>query len=241
MDGLSPPLRIVIVDDEPPARARLRRLLAAEPGVEVVGEAGDAGSALALAAERAPQLMLLDIRMPGTDGVDLAASLPDPRPAVVFVSAHADRALDAFGVEAVDYLVKPVDPARLSRALARVRANVAAAPPRPPPGQLLIPDLGRLHVVAVDEIAWLEAADNYVVVHAGARAPLLRRTLAGLLDDLGDGFVQTHRSAAVALAHVVAVERLDGGEGRVRLRDGTEVRCARQRRTELERRLGSPG
>lgn len=231
-------LRLLIVDDEPPARARLRHLLAAHPDVQVVGEAGDAVQALALCAERSPDALLLDIRMPGTDGLDLAASLPDPRPAVVFVTAFGEHALAAFDAAALDYLLKPVAPERLAQALQRLRARSGAPAARPAPAQLLIPDRGRLHVVPVAQISWLEAADNYVVVHAPGRAPLLRRTLAGLLQDLGDGFVQTHRSAAVALAAVQDVSALDGGEARVRLHDGSEVRCSRQRRSVLLARLG---
>jgi two-component system, LytTR family, response regulator len=233
-------LKLMIVDDEPPARARLRRLLAAHADVQVMGEAGDAAEALALCAADRPDALLLDIRMPGSDGLDLAASLPDPRPAVVFVTAFGDHALAAFEAAALDYLLKPVEPERLAQALDRLRARPAAAPtacPRPVPERLLIPDRERLHVVPLSGIVWLEAADNYVVVHAGDRAPLLRRTLASLLADLGPGFVQTHRSAAVALAQVQQVSTLEGGEALVLLRDGSEVRCSRQRRAELMEQL----
>lgn len=231
-------MRLLIVDDEPPARARLRRLLAAHADVQIVGEAGDAAAALALCTTLAPDALLLDIRMPGTDGLDLAASLPDPRPAVVFVTAYGDHALAAFEAAALDYLLKPVAPERLAQALQRLRTR-PGPPPRPPaPERLLIPDRDRLHVLPIAEILWLEAADNYVIVHAAARAPLLRRTLGSLLQDLGPGFVQTHRSAAVALAHVQGVSALDGGEARVRLGDGSEVRCSRQRRATLLARLG---
>src|SRR5262249_56853998 len=120
----------------------------------------------------------------------------------------------AFDAAAVDYLLKPVEPERLERALHRLRERVGA-PLRPAPSKLLIPDRGRTHVVPVGEILWLEAADNYVVVHTSDRAPLMRRTLAGLLEDLGDGFVRTHRSAAVAVAHVTAVDPLDKGDAPV--------------------------
>jgi two-component system LytT family response regulator len=231
-------LSLLIVDDEPPARARLSRLLAAHDDVQVVGEAGDAVEALALCSALHPDAVLLDIRMPGTDGLDLAASLPDPRPAVVFVTAHGEHALAAFDAAALDYLLKPVTPQRLAQALQRLRERPRPAAPRPAPAQLLIPDRQRLHVVPVAQISWLEAADNYVVVHAQGCAPLLRRTLAGLLQDLGPGFVQTHRSAAVALAAVRHVAALDGGEARVHLLDGSQVRCSRQRRAELLARLG---
>jgi two-component system LytT family response regulator len=233
-------MKVLIVDDEPPARQRLRRLLAAHDDVDVVGEAGDAAQALAQCAALTPDAVLLDIRMPGTDGLDLAASLPDPRPGVVFVTAHDGHALAAFEAAALDYLLKPVDPERLARALQRLRTRAPAALDPPPPERLLIPDRQRLHVVAVQDILWLEAADNYVQVHTAQGAPLLRRTLASLLGSLGPGFLQTHRSAAVALAQVLDVKLQDGGEALVRLRDGTEVRCARQRRAELMRRLAWP-
>ena len=117
----------------------------------------------------------------------MAASLPDPAPAIVFVTAFDRFALPAFDAAAVDYLLKPVEPERLARALQRLRERRAAdttTPARPAPAQLLVPDRGRTHVLPVAEILWLEAADNYVVVHTAERAPLMRRTLAGLLHDL---------------------------------------------------------
>lgn len=256
------PLRVLLVDDEAPARSRLRRLLAAFADVEVVGEAASAAGALAAVATLAPDLLLLDIQMPDASGLDVAASLPDPAPALVFVSAHGHYALPAFDAAALDYLLKPVEPDRLARALARVRERVdphasaregasAAAPrdrarsaargteaPRPAtparPEQLLVPDRGgRTHVVRLGEILWLEAADNYVVLHTATRAPLLRRPLAALLADLGPGFVRTHRSAAVALAQVEAVLPREGGEAEVLLRGGARAPCSRTRRRAL--------
>ncbi|MBL8346996.1 MAG: response regulator transcription factor [Rubrivivax sp.] len=239
-------MRLLIVDDEPPARARLRRLLGAFPGVEVVGEAGDADAALAAAAALAPQALLLDIQMPGASGLDLAASLPEPAPAIVFVSAHGHYALPAFDAAAVDYLLKPVEPERLARALERLRERLArtavAAEDRawPMPAHLLVPDRGRTHVIACGDIQWLEAADNYVVVHAiDGRAPLMRRTLAALLADLGAGFVRTHRSVAVALAHVMAVLPGERGDAELLLRGGTRVPCSRQQRAAVQRALTS--
>jgi len=231
-------VRVLIVDDEAPARARLRRLLGASEDVKVVGEARDGEEALRLAAELAPDALFLDVQMPGASGLDVAASLPDRAPAIVFVTAFDRYALRAFDAAAVDYLLKPVEPERLARALARLRERrPAASQPRPAPQNLLIPDRGRTHVVAAAEIAWLEAADNYVVVHAGQRAPLMRRTLSGLLADLGEGFARTHRSAAVALAHVVAVQPLDKGDATIALRGGASVPCSRQYRAALLARL----
>jgi len=229
-------MRILIVDDEPPARARLQRMLAAVADVEIVGMAHDGEDALQQAAALTPDAIFLDVRMPGASGLDVAASLPDPAPAVVFLTAFDQYAVQAFGAAAVDYLLKPVEPERLARALQRLRDR-AGAPLRPAPAKLLIPDRGRTHVVPVNEILWLEAADNYVVVHTAERAPLMRRTLAGLLEDLGDGFVRTHRSAAVAVAHVTAVDPLDKGDATVVVRGGVAVPCSRQHRPALVERL----
>jgi two-component system LytT family response regulator len=243
-------MRLVIVDDEAPARSRLARLLAAFTGVEVVGQAADADAALAAVAALAPDALLLDIQMPGVSGLDLAASLPEPAPAVVFVSAHGHYALPAFDTAAVDYLLKPVEPERLARALERLYTRLAAArraeagagataaAPLPPPAQLLVPDRGRTHVIACRDIVWLEAADNYVVVHAAdGRAPLMRRTLAALLADLGEGFVRTHRSAAVAVVQVSAVLAGEHGDAEVLLRSGARVPCSRAQRAALQAAL----
>ncbi|HLL12844.1 MAG TPA: response regulator, partial [Rubrivivax sp.] len=140
-----PPLRLLVVDDEPPARSRLIRLLAAEPGCAVIGQAGDGAHALQLAHELAPDALLLDVQMPEVSGLDVAASLPaatDGGPAVVFVTAFDRFALQAFDAAAVDYLLKPVDPARLRRALQRLRQRqptVTAATQALPPQRLLLP------------------------------------------------------------------------------------------------------
>ncbi len=244
-------LRVLIVDDEAPARARLRRLLGAHEGVDVVGEATDGTQALEQVRALAPDALLLDVQMPGPSGLDVAASLPDPAPTVVFVTAHDRYALPAFDAAAIDYLLKPVEPARLVTAMARVRERIAArASARASarvssastttglaPHRLLIPDRGRTHVVDCDAIEWLEAADNYVAVHAQDRAPLLRRTLEALLADLGDGFVRVHRSAAVALAHITTVEVRDKGDALVHLRSGAQVPCSRRWRAELTSKL----
>ncbi|MGE0310299.1 MAG: LytR/AlgR family response regulator transcription factor [Lautropia sp.] len=239
-------MRALIVDDEAPARDRLRRLLGAFADVQVVGEARDGATALACVGELAPDVLFLDVQMPGASGLDVAASLPEPAPAVVFVTAYERYALRAFDAAAIDYLLKPIDPARLALAIERLRARGAerrdagassaartrfAVQPsvaeRVRPMHLLVPDRGRTHVVAVAEIAYLEAADNYVVVHTANHAPLLRRPLVRLLEDLGEGFVRCHRSAAVGVAHVARVEARGHGDGALVLRDGRQVPCSR--------------
>ncbi len=235
-------LRVLLVDDEAPARARLRRLLLAHAQIEVIAEARNGREALELCAQHEPDALFLDVQMPEVDGLSVAASLPEPAPAIVFVTAFDHYALPAFDAAALDYLLKPADAEHVARAVQRLLQRgpaSAASGARPPPSQLVIPDRGRTWVVPVPEIEWLEAADNYVVVHAGTRAPLLRRTLTALLADLGDTFVRTQRGAAVALAQVASVQALTKGDATVVLQSGTQVPCSRQHRAQLVQRLAA--
>lgn len=233
-------MRVLIVDDEAPARDRLRRMLGSFADVEAIGEARDGEEALRIIDALAPDAMFLDVQMPGPSGLDVAASLADPAPAVVFVTAHDRYALQAFDTAATDYLLKPIDPQRLARAVSRLRVRLGdrTAPEsadgrRPAPRNLLVPDRGRTHVLPVGQITHLEAADNYVIVHADGRSPLMRRTLARLLDDLGDGFVQCHRGGAVSIAHLLRLDVRGRGDAMLVLRDGREVPCSRQFRAEV--------
>jgi len=243
-------MRILIVDDERPARERLRRMLALEAGIDWIGEAVDGIEALALVERERPEALLLDIEMPELSGIDLAASLPAPAPAIVFVTAYDDYALRAFDLEAADYLLKPFDQARLHRALERLRARLAApAQPTPqlaaPPRQLLVSERGATRVVQVADIAWLETADNYVALHttvassaswapaAPGCAPLLRQSLGALLDQLGPDFARCHRRAAVRLAAIARIEPLDKGDCQLVLHGGARVPCSRQYRPAL--------
>ncbi len=230
-------MRVLIVDDEAPARAKLRRMLARYDDVEIVGEASDGAAALERVAELAPDALFLDVQMPEVDGFDVAASLPDGGPAIVFVTAYDQHALRAFDADATDYLLKPVAPERLERALQRLRTAAPAAASHAAPAQLLIADRGQVHVVACADIEWLAAADNYVELHLPGRSLLMRRTLAALLDDLGPAFVRTHRGAAVALARVQAVRPRGKGDAVVVLHSGAEVPCSRQYRAALMERL----
>lgn len=232
-------LRVMLVDDEAPARARLRRLLLAHPEIDVVAEARNGREAVELHAAHAPDALFLDVQMPEVDGLSVAASLPEPTPAVVFVTAHDRYALAAFDAAAIDYILKPADAERVARAVQRLlRGSGSATSARPAPSRLVIPDRGRTWVVAVADIEWLEAADNYVVVHTAARAPLLRRTLTALLADLGEAFVRTQRGAAVALAQVASVQPLAKGDAIVVLRSGAQAPCSRRLRGALMQRLG---
>lgn len=227
-------MRILIVDDERPARERLRRMLALEPDLEVM-EAADGVEALQRIPELRPDALLLDIEMPELSGIGLAASLPAPAPLLVFVTAHHDHALHAFDVDAVDYLHKPFDQARLQRALDRLRQRLATQAPRAPapPRQLLVSERGATRVVPLADIEWLETADNYVALHTSSGAPLLRQTLAALLAQCCDAFVRCHRRAAVRVAAIVRIEPLDKGDCVLLMRSGSRVPCSRQYRAAL--------
>ena len=233
-------MRALIVDDEAPARSKLRRMLDAFADIEVVGEASDGSMALSLAAQLRPDVIFLDVQMPEVDGFDVAASLPDDGPAIVFVTAFDQYALQAFDTHASDYLLKPVQAERLERAIQRLRASARSAA-RPsagaPPTQLLIVDRGATHVVRCADIEWLQAADNYVNVHLKSQTLLMRRTLESLLKDLAPAFLRTHRSAAVALACVHAVRPRGKGDAVVVLHSGKEVPCSRQHRAALMQHL----
>ena len=233
-------MRALIVDDETPARVKLRRMLAAFDDVEVVGEAAGGAAAMVLAAQLLPDVIFLDVQMPEVDGFAVAASLPDG-PEVVFVTAFDRYALQAFDAHAADYLLKPVEPARLERAVQRLRTTPRSVAARPgavaPPAHLLVVERGATHVLRCVDIEWLQSADNYVNVHLRGRTLLLRRTLASLLADLAPAFVRTHRGAAVALASVQGVRPSGNGDAVVVLRGGAEVPCSRQHRAALMQQL----
>lgn len=244
-------MRVLIVDDERPARDKLRRLLSQEAGIAAIEEARDGVEALEQASAFAPDVLFLDIQMPEVGGFDVAASLPPPAPLIVFVTAFDEYAIRAFDANAIDYLLKPYDQPRLQRALRRARERLQsragagqlapqpAAVPLPPPAQLLVTERGVTRVVRVDEIEWLETADNYVVLHTASGQPLLRQTLAGLLDKLGAVFHRCHRRAAVRLACIASVEVDDKGDGELLLHSGRRVPLSRQYRPALLQALAA--
>jgi two-component system LytT family response regulator len=242
-------LRVLIVDDEPPARRRLRALLDADPEVTVVGECGDGAAAVAELGRGECDLVFLDVQMPGLDGLEVVRAVgPERMPAVVFVTAHADHALPAFDARAVDYLLKPFDRERFEQALGRAKelvrgrrllAAAGPAPVQPPAARLLLRAQGRLYFLRADEIDWVEAAGNYLRLHAGGKAHLLRATLAGLEARLDPArFVRIHRSALVNLDRVAEMQPLFHGDYEVLLRDGTRLTLSRAYRANLAARLG---
>ncbi|MBS0446691.1 MAG: response regulator transcription factor [Proteobacteria bacterium] len=207
-------LRVLIVDDEELARLRLRGLVndCIEPKAIVAGEAAHAARALEILATERCDVVLLDVQMPGRDGLQLAAELkrlPQP-PALVFVTAHAEHALRAFDLEAVDYLTKPVKRDRLQAALQRVAQRLAPAPPSMPAADvpvIVISDRGRIVRVPVSDVLYLKAELKYVTVRTATRTHVLDDSLAELEQRLGDRFLRVHRNALVARHAVRALER----------------------------------
>ena len=245
----SGPLRVLIADDEPLARERLRALLAEQPGVEVVAEAGDGHAALHACAEHHPDVVLLDISMPGIDGMETALHLREfePRPAVVFCTAYDVHALSAFEVDAIDYLVKPVRAERLAAALQRVRTFAAGRDSRPPedaapPAQkrthLCARLRGSLRLIPIDDIRYLQAEEKYVVVHHARGEDLIEESLKSLEAEFAERFVRIHRNCLVARGEIVELRRAADGHAQAVLRHGgapLEVsrRCVAQLRETL--------
>ena len=240
------PMRVLIADDEPLARERLRGLLAEEPGVQVVAEAGDGHAALHACAEHHPDMVLLDISMPGIDGLETARHLAafDPRPAVVFCTAYDAHALSAFDAQAIDYLVKPVRPERLSAALERVRTFAAgrAQHAEHEAGQkrthLCARLRGSLRLIPVEDIHYLQAEEKYVVVHHARGEDLIEESLKSLETEFAERFVRIHRNCLVSRHEIVELRRASDGHTQAVLRHGVhplEVsrRCVAQLRDTL--------
>lgn len=239
-------MRLLIVDDERPARERLRRMLAQEPGIGAIEEAVDGIDALQKLDVFKPDALLLDIQMPELSGIELAASLPAPAPLVVFVTAFDEFAVRAFDANAIDYLLKPYDQLRLRRALQRLRERMDSRTGNTPlPSldnghavrNLLVSERGATRVVPVAGIQWIETADNYVVLHTEQGRPLLRQALTNLLGQLGPDFVRCHRRAAVRVEFIEQVISLDKGDCDLVLRGGVRVPCSRQYRAGVLERL----
>ena len=232
-------MKALIVDDEPLARRELRRLLAAHPEIEVVGEAASAADAERAIAALAPALVFLDIQMPQRTGFQLLESLEDA-PHVVFTTAYDEHALQAFEVGALDYLLKPIAPARLAAALARVRERVAPAPQGEwlaPDRPLLVREGDRTLLVRLGEVEWIEAAGNYVQLHFGGHRPLLLHSLAALERRLDpERFFRASRSAVVNLDRVDRFDTGVRGELIARLKGGASVPLSRRQTVEFRRR-----
>ena len=221
-------MRVVIADDEPLARERLRDLLAAQPGVELVAEAADGREALHACAEHTPDLVLLDIAMPGIDGLEAARHLAafEPRPAVVFCTAFDAHALSAFEAAAIDYLVKPVRPERLAAAIERARTFAAGREHAEPPQSeqnrthLCARLRGSLRLIPVEDVHYLQAEEKYVVVHHARGEDLIEESLKSLEEEFGERFIRIHRNCLVARHEIVELKRAADGHVQAVLRHG---------------------
>ena len=228
------PLKVLVVDDEPLATERLQLLLARVDGVDLVGTAADGEAAVRMAEALGPDLLLLDVAMPGLDGIDVARALAARHlaPAVVFVTAFDQFAVAAFEVEAVDYLMKPVEGTRLERALDRARsylqARQAAAPAAAQPASRYLEefwatDLSGLVRIAARDIDRISAERDYMRLHVGTRSWLIHHSMSALEDGLDPGlFVRLHRSAIVRRDFIKGFQRNPSGRWIARLADGGE-------------------
>ena len=251
-------IRVLVIDDESLAREFLRNVLQEMSGVRVVGEAGDVVDAVAAIRDTAPDLVLLDVRLPPSDGFDVIEQVgADLMPAVVFVTAHETYTLRAFDVHALDYVLKPVDPERLRAAVRHARSFIEAdaetlserlagllaelRPGQPEsryPQRITVREGERIAFVRLGDVDWVESARNYVRLHVGEQSHLVRHSLGGLLARLDPArFVRIHRSAAVNLDRVREVRPWAGGEYVVILRTGERLRLTRTYRDRLLRLL----
>jgi two-component system LytT family response regulator len=246
-------IRCLVVDDEPLGRDRIVSLLHTIPEAEVIGECETGTAAIQAIAEQSPDLLFLDVQMPGIDGFGVLASLPAPiAPAVIFVTAYDEYALKAFEVHAQDYLLKPYDRERFHEAFqhaaTRIRAERESGTnarlvallediERDRPRRTLVPirSGGRVTFLPVEEIDWLEAADNYVKIHAGRETHLVRQTLQSMEESLSPTmFVRIHRSTIINVSRIREIQPWFAGEYVVSLRNGTKVHTSRRYRARLE-------
>ena len=235
--------RVLIVEDEAHARHYLRELLEGEPQVEVVGESSNGIQGAQQIRELAPDLVFVDIQMPGLDGFGMIDQLAQSSPPLfVFVTSYSEYAVRAFEIEAVDYLCKPFDKERLAtsieRAIRRLNSAVPAAPGSQWLTRLSIKDDERILFVPVDEIIWIEAANKYVVVYTSTGSHISRQTIQGLEDQLNPReFVRTHRSTLVRKAAVRGLHPLFHGDYIVKLVNGAEVTLSRSFRASFFREM----
>lgn len=240
-------MRILVVDDEQPARDRLRQLIDDFPGHEVVGEAGNGEQALALVNSLRPDAVLLDIRMPGMDGIETAHHLNamENPPAVVFATAYDEYAIAAFDARAIGYVLKPVRRERLQRALehadritGKILGELVPASRR---HHVCVLDHGELRLIPISGISYFSADQKYVCVHHDGGEDLIDDSLKALEDEFADEFVRIHRGALVAVERIDRLERTTGGQTRVVLRNETGPRAdlviSRRHLADVRRRL----
>lgn len=248
-------IRVVVADDQPMARERLVSLINAEPGVELAGTASSGPEAVECIRHQSPDLVFLDLQMPGMDGFKVIEEIGlDRMPPTVFVTAHDEYAVRAFEVQAIDYLLKPFGRHRFQSALARARrylererqgemagrlAELLQSGGRKAGGErLLVKSGGRVSFVEVDSIDWVEAEGNYVRLYAGDQVHLMRETMNGLIEKIGpQKFFRIHRSRIVNVNRVKELLIAGGGDYQVVLVDGTKLGLSRLYRDALQEQL----
>jgi two-component system LytT family response regulator len=252
-------MRVLIADDEPIVRRGLRLRLAAQPDVEIVGEAANGRETVSAIRALGPDAVFLDVQMPAGDGFWVVRQVgPERMPPVVFVTAYDEYAVSAFAVNAVDYVLKPFDAERLRASLERLRSRLSSrdsaerearlrelleAHDRARTGEerLAIRSAGRVDLVRVDEIDWVEAADNYAVLHCGAKTHMLLLTLNRLAKRLPPArFLRIHRGRIVNLSRIRRMRPLEHGEYELVLVDGTRLRSSRRHKAALRRLADRP-
>jgi two-component system LytT family response regulator len=236
-----PTIRVLVVDDEPLARANLSVLLRRDPTIEIVGECTSGMEALAEIRDKKPELVFLDVQMPECDGFDVLEILgPALPPALVFVTAYDQYALRAFEAGALDYLLKPFDNVRFDRTLDRAKERIRLSKESSKKQErLVIKSAGQILFLRISEIDWIEAADYYACLHVGSTTHLLRRSMSDLGQDLDQAiFCRIHRSTIVNLNRVRTLVLNEDGERDVLLENGTRLRLSRRYRKQLQSRLG---
>lgn len=239
-------LRVLVVDDEPPARRKLLTLLRQEEDVEIVGEAANGPDAVSAIESHRPDVVFLDIQMPGLSGFEVLEKIgTDNMPLVVFVTAYDQHAVKAFEVHAVDYLLKPFDRARLRSCLTRIRGQrdswkikveqlLAEMKPRSFLTRVMVKSRGRVIFLKVEEIDWIETSANYVELHVGKLVYLLRETLSALEEKLDpQQFARVHRTTIVNLDRIQELQPWSHYDFIVLLKDGTKLRMSRRYRANL--------
>ena len=245
-------IRVVIVDDEPLARERIRTMLEGRGDLRIVAECGDGEKAVELLRREKPDLVFLDVQIPEFDGFAVLEALgSEPLPVIVFVTAFDEYAIRAFDVSAVDYLLKPFDRDRFEKALDRARDRLARAPVGDADRELrafiaqlraehayttrfVVRSEGKLSFVRAQDVDWIDAAGNYVRLHAGGKAHLLRETMKAVESRLNpETFLRVHRSAIVNVDRIVSLEPYFHGEYVVTMRDGAKLTSSRSHSARL--------